>query len=210
MPLSTPEVWMPEAIAVQPAMTPRLNLRPVVELTDEQLSLLCQANREPRLERTAQGEVLPRAPTAGETGRRNAKLTHRPANPADTAGSGPVFDSSTGFVLPNGARRSPDAAWLRRSRWESLRPDQKPVFIPLCPGFVIELRSRTDSLQPRQDKLQEYRQNGTLPGCLLDPQHRRVYVYRPDAPIECLTQTDSVNGDPELPGWVFALGEVWA
>jgi Uma2 family endonuclease len=201
---------MSEAISVQPATTLKLNLRPVMELTDERLYLLCQANRELCFERTAQGELLLMAPTAGETGRRNAKLTQHLANWADTDGSGLVFDSSTGFVLPNGAMRSPDAAWLRRARWESLRPDQKQTFIPLCPDFVIELRSGTDSLQVLQDKLQEYIQNGALLGWLIDPQHRRVYVYRPGAPVECLEQADSVNGDPELPGWVLDLGEVWA
>ena len=201
---------MSEAISVQPATTLKLNLRPVMELTDERLYLLCQANRELCFERTAQGELLLMAPTAGETGRRNAKLTQHLANWADTDGSGLVFDSSTGFVLPNGAMRSPDAAWLRRARWESLRPDQKQTFIPLCPDFVIELRSGTDSLQVLQDKLQEYIQNGALLGWLIDPQHRRVYVYRPGAPVECLDKADSIGGDPELPGWVLDLGEVWA
>ena len=197
---------MPEAIAVQPETTLRLNLRPVMELTDERLYVLCQANRELRFERTAQGELLLMAPTAGETGRRNAKLTQHLANWADSDGSGLVFDSSTGFVLPNGAMRSPDAAWLRRSRWESLRPDQKQTFIPLCPDFVIELRSGTDMLQ---DKLQEYMQNGVLLGWLIDPPYQRVYVYRPGVPVECLEKGNSISGDPELPGFVLDLGQVW-
>ncbi|MCE2487046.1 MAG: Uma2 family endonuclease [Desulfurellaceae bacterium] len=200
---------MPEAIAVQPATPLRLNLRPVMELTDERLYLLCQANQELRFERTAQGELLLMAPTAGETGRRNAKLTQHLANWADTDGSGLVFDSSTGFVLPNGAMRSPDAAWLRRSRWESLSPDQKQTFLPLCPDFVIELRSGTDSLQSLQDKLQEYIQNGALLGWLIDPQYRRVYVYRPGAPSECLEKVNSISGDPELPGFGLDLSQVW-
>lgn len=197
---------MPEAIAVQPETTLRLNLRPVMELTDERLYLLCQANRELRFERTAQGELLLMAPTAGETGRRNAKLTQHLANWADSDASGLVFDSSTGFVLPNGAMRSPDAAWLRRSRWESLRPDQKQTFIPLCPDFVIELRSGTDMLQ---DKLQEYMQNGALLGWLIDPPYQRVYVYRPGVPVECLEKARSISGDPELPGFVLDLSQVW-
>ena len=200
---------MPEAIAVQPATTLRLNLQPVMELTDERLYVLCQANRELRFERTAQGELLLMAPTAGETGRRNAKLTQHLANWADSDGSGLVFDSSTGFVLPNGAMRSPDAAWLRRSRWESLRPDQKQTFIPLCPDFVIELRSRTDSLQALQDKLQEYMQSGALLGWLIDPPYQRVYVYRPGVPVECLEKLHSISGDPELPGFILDLSQVW-
>ena len=200
---------MPEAIAVQPETTLRLNLRPVMELTDERLYVLCQANRELRFERTAQGELLLMAPTAGETGRRNAKLTQHLANWADSDGSGLVFDSSTGFVLPNGAMRSPDAAWLRRSRWEGLRPDQKQTFIPLCPDFVIELRSGTDSLQALQDKLQEYMQSGVLLGWLIDPPYQRVYVYRPGVPVECLEKVHSISGDPELPGFVLDLSQVW-
>ena len=200
---------MPEAISVQPETTLRLNLRPVMELTDERLYVLCQANRELRFERTAQGELLLMAPTAGETGRRNAKLTQHLANWADSDGSGLVFDSSTGFVLPNGAMRSPDAAWLRRSQWESLRPDQKQTFIPLCPDFVIELRSGTDSLQALQDKLQEYMQNGVLLGWLIDPPYQRVYVYRPGVPVECLEKLHSISGDPELPGFVLDLSQVW-
>lgn len=197
---------MPEAISVQPATTLSLNLRPVMELTDERLYLLCQANRELRFERTAQGELLLMAPTAGETGRRNAKLTQHLANWADMDGSGLVFDSSTGFVLPNGAMRSPDAAWLRRSRWESLRPDQKQTFLPLCPDFVIELRSGTDMLQ---DKLQEYIRNGALLGWLIDPPYRRVYVYRPGVPVKCLEKVNAISGDPELPGFVLDLSQVW-
>ena len=200
---------MPEAIAVQPATTLRLNLRSVMELTDERLYLLCQANRELRFERTPQGELLLTAPTAGETGRRNAKLTQHLANWADMDGSGLVFDSSTGFVLPNGAMRSPDAAWLRHSRWESLRPDQKQTFIPLCPDFVIELHSGTDSLQALQDKLQEYLQNGALLGWLIDPLYRRVYVYRPGVPVERLEKVNAISGDPELPGFVLDLSQVW-
>ena len=200
---------MPEAIAVQPETTLRLNLRPVMELTDERLYLLCQANRELRFERTAQGELLLMAPTAGETGRRNAKLTQHLANWADIDSSGLVFDSSTGFVLPNGAMRSPDAAWLRRLRWEGLRPDQKQTFIPLCPDFVIELRSGTDMLQALQDKLQEYMQNGVLLGWLIDPPYQRVYVYRPGVPVECLEKVHSISGDPELPGFVLDLSQVW-
>jgi len=200
---------MPEAISVQPPTTLRLNLRPVMELTDERLYLLCRANRELRFERTAQGELLLMAPTAGETGRRNATLTQHLANWADMDGSGLVFDSSTGFVLPNGAMRSPDAAWLRHSRWERLRPDQKQTFIPLCPDFVIELRSGTDSLQALQDKLQEYIQNGALLGWLIDPHYRRVYVYRPGVPVKCLEKVNAISGDPELPGFVLDLSQVW-
>ena len=106
--------------------------------------------------------------------------------------------------------RAPDVAWVKRSRWDAFTPEQKQKFVPLCPDFVIELRSGTDTLRSLQDKLQEYIQNGAILGWLIDPQHRRVYVYRPNAPVECLENAESVNGDPELPGWVLHLRDVWS
>ena len=187
-----------------------LNLRPLGKLTDKRLYQLCQANRELRFERTAQGELLVMAPTGGETGRRNSKLIQRLANWADADGTGLTFDSSTGFILPNGAMRSPDAAWVRRSRWEALTGEQKEKFVPLCPDFVVELRSATDALHALQAKLQEYIDNGALLGWLIDPEQERVYVYRPHAPVECLEKVDTITGEPVLPGWVLDLREIWS
>ena len=201
---------MTEAIAIQPSTALTLNLQPVMELTDEQLYLLCQANRELRFERTAQGKLLLMAPTGGETGRRNSMLNQRLANWAERDGTGLTFDSSTGFALGNGAMRAPDAAWVKRSLWDALTPEQKQKFVPLCPDFVIELRSGTDTLRSLQDKLQEYIHNGASLGWLIDPQHRRVYVYRPNTPVDCLENVESVSGDPELPGWVLHLRDVWS
>jgi len=201
---------MTQIVIPQTTSALTVNLRPIVELTDERLYQLCQANRELRFERTARGELLIMPPTGGETGRRNSRLTQRLANWADADGTGLTFDSSTGFILPNGAMRSPDAAWMRRSRWEALTAEQKQKFIPLCPDFVVELLSATDDLRALQAKLQEYLDSGALLGWLIDPEQQRVYVYRPNAPVTCLEKVDSITGEPVLPGWVLDLREIWS
>ena len=201
---------MTQVVIPQTTSALTVNLRPIVELTDERLYQLCQANRELRFERTAQGELLIMPPTGGETGRWNSRLTQRLANWADVDGTGLTFDSSTGFILPNGAMRSPDAAWIRRSRWEALTAEQKQKFIPLCPDFVVELLSTTDDLRALQAKLQEYLDNGTLLGWLIDPEQQRVYTYRPNAPVECLEHVDIITGEPVLPEWVLDLREIWS
>ncbi len=113
-----------------------------IQLTDEQFVLLCQENPELRLELTAQHELVIMPPTGSKTGWRNSRMTQRLANWAETDGTGLVFDSSTGFRLPNGAKRSPDVSWLRRARWEALTEARQNGFAPLCPDFVVELRSQ--------------------------------------------------------------------
>ncbi len=120
-----------------------------------------------------------------------------------------MFDSSAGFLLPNGAMRSPDAAWVRRSWLEKLTPEQKRKFIPLCPDFVVEIRSPTDSLRALQAKMQEYITNGAALGWLIDPITRRVSIYRPGKPVETQAQPATITGDPVLPGFVFDVARVW-
>ncbi len=178
-------------------------------LTDEQFYQLCADNRELRLELTAERELVIMPPTGGETGRRNAKLTHRLVNWAEKDGTGEAFESSTGFNLPNGAKRSPDAAWVLRGRWESLTKAQREEFIPLCPDFVVELRSRKDRLGTLQRKMEEYMQNGAELGWLIDPSAKRVYVYRPERPVECLENPSTVSGEPVLPGFTLNVSEIW-
>ena len=119
------------------------------------------------------------------------------------------FDSSTGFALPNGAIRSPDASWIKRERWEALTKDQRERFAPLCPDFVIELRSRTDLLSDLHAKLQEYIDNGTRLGWLIDPLDKRVYVYRPDKPVAVWDDPVFMSGAPVLPGFELQLQELW-
>jgi Uma2 family endonuclease len=127
----------------------------------------------------------------------------------DAEGTGVGFDSSTGFTLPNGAKRSPDLAWVKRSRWEALTQQQREQFPPLCPDFVLELRSLSDAVATVQAKMQEYLDNGAQLGWLIDPTGKKVYVYHPQAPVECLDNPRTVSGDPLLPGFVLELGRVW-
>ena len=177
--------------------------------TGAQFEQLCRDNRETRLELTAQGVMVIMPPTGSKTGLRNAKVTQRLCEWSDADGTGFCFDSSTGFMLPNGARRSPDAAWVRRERWEALTEDEQEGFAPLCPDFVIELRSRTDDLPPLQDKMTEYIANGAQLAWLIDPLRRRVYVYCPNQSPQMFENLEAVAGDPVVPGFVLNLGELW-
>jgi Uma2 family endonuclease len=186
-----------------------LRLEPVIDMSDEQFFDLCQLNRDLRLERTSQGDLVIMPPTGGETGRTNFKLTQVFGNWVDADGTGVGFDSSTGFALPNGAKRSPDLAWVKRDRWEALTPEQRKGFAPLCPDFVMELRSPSDALEYVQAKMQEYLDNGAQLGWLIDPIEKKVYTYRPQAAVECLDNPQTISGDPVLPGFVFELGKVW-
>lgn len=187
-----------------------LRLRPVLELTDDQFFALAQLNRELRMERTAEGDVILMAPAGGEAGARNAGVTAQLWLWARQDNRGRAFDSSTGFILPNGATRSPDAAWVARERLAALTVEQRQKFLPLCPDFAIELRSPSDSLRVVQEKMREYLDNGARLGWLLDPRDRRVYIYGPGAPVERLDGPDRVSGDPVLPGFVLDLREVWS
>ncbi len=184
-------------------------LRPVLELTDDQFFELCQINRDLRIERTAQGELVIMPPTGWKTSERNAEITMQLRIWAKHDDTGAVTDSSGGFKLPNGADRSPDAAWIRHERLATLTPEQKEKFLPLCPDFVIELRSPTDSLTLLLSKMQEYRENGAQLGWLIDPIQRRVYVYHPQRPIEILENPETISGDPVLPGFTLDLREIW-
>jgi Uma2 family endonuclease len=187
----------------------RLRLGPLLDMTDDQLYELCRLNPELQIERTAQGELLIMPPTGGETSKRNLDLIVAVGTWAKHEGSGIAFDSSGGFILPNSALRSPDVAWIRRSRLEALTAEQKKKFIPLCPDFVIELRSPTHSLSALQAKMQEYLDNGARLGWLIDPGDKRVYIYRPNGAIECLENPAELPGDPVLPGFVLDLREFW-
>lgn len=186
-----------------------LHLAPVIKMSDEQFFAFCQLNRDLRIERISQGDLVIMPPTGGETGRMNFKLTQLFGNWVEADGTGVGFDSSTGFTLPNGAVRSPDLAWVKRSRWEALTQGQRERFAPLCPDFVVELRSPSDVLEYVQAKMQEYLENGAQLGWLIDPGEKKVYVYQPQAPVECLDNPETVSGDPVLPGFVLEVGKVW-
>jgi Uma2 family endonuclease len=182
-----------------------LNLQPLIQLTPDQFHTLCQANPEAKLERTSSGELVVMPSTDGESGSRNRKLTQRLGIWTDQDGTGEAFDSSTMFQLPNGAFRSPDAAWVRLDRWTALTPEARRTFPPLCPDFVVELRSETDSLRSLQDKLQEYLDNGARLGWLLDPKGQQVEIYRPGQPKQVLAAATQLSGEEVLPGFTLNL-----
>jgi Uma2 family endonuclease len=181
-----------------------LNLRPAIELTDEQFFQLCQNNRDLRLERTAKGELIIMPPTGWGSGNRNSRLTQRLGNWADADSTGLAFDSSTGLKLPNGADRSPDASWVKRERLEALNPNPAK-FLPMAPDFVAELRSATDRLETLQQKMQEYMDCGVLLGWLIDPENQRVEIYRQGQNVEVLQSPTSLSGEDVLPGFVLDL-----
>jgi len=180
-----------------------------MSLSLEQFRELCRANPDLRIERSATGVVMIMPPTFSDSGNRNFNLNVQLGVWAEQDGTGLGFDSSTGFTLPNGAIRSPDAAWVRRERWDALSAEQKASFAPICPDFVVELRSASDRLNTLQDKMQEYLDNGASLGWLIDRPDRVVYVYRRDRPVQVLENPETLSGDPELPGFTLGLEKIW-
>ncbi|MGH1396760.1 MAG: Uma2 family endonuclease [Trichormus sp.] len=186
-----------------------VNLQLVLELTDEQFFNLCQVNRDLKFERTATGELIIMPPTGGETGNKNARITQQVMNWTDADGTGIAFDSSTCFKLPNGADRSPDAAWIKLERWNTLTDEQKEKFPPICPDFVIELFSPSDSLKVAQEKMREYIDNGVRLGLLINRKSRQVEIYRQGKEVELLESPNTVSGEDILNGFVLNLGRIW-
>ena len=189
-----------------------LKVPPAVGLTDEQFYQLCVANEQWRLELTAEGELIIMPPTGGESGIRNADLTTDLSLWNRQTRLGKVFDSSTEFRLPNGAKRSPDVSWVKLERWEALSLEDRKRFPPLCPDFVIELRSETDSLKDLRAKMQEYQANGARLGWLIDPQTPLVEIYRPAQEAETINfsvdKPPTLSGADVLPGFVLDLTSI--
>lgn len=185
-----------------------LSLKTLFDLTDEAFYELCRSNPDVKFERTATGELIVMSPTGGETGDRNRRLTQRLGNWTDDDNTGLSFDSSTGFKLPNGAERSPDASWVRGDRWAALTPEQRRKFPPLAPDFVVELRSASDDLPMLQTKMQEYIDNGVGLGWLINPQDQQVEIYRPGQPVEVLQSPQSLSGETVLPGFILDLSRI--
>ncbi|MBE9209997.1 Uma2 family endonuclease [Nostoc sp. LEGE 06077] len=189
-----------------------LNIPPAVGLTDEQFYQICLANDEWRIELTAEGELIIMPPTGGESGIRNSGLTAKVYIWNEQAKLGKVFDSSTEFRLPNGAYRSPDVSWVKQERWDALTPDQRRRFPPICPDFVIELRSQTDSLKKLRAKMQEYRDNGAWLGWLIDPITPLVEIYLPGVEVEVINftfeQPPTLSGEDVLPGFILSLTQI--
>ncbi len=186
-----------------------LQMSPVVSMSEDSFFDFCQLNSHLRIERTSTGKLIIMSPAGSETGNRNAKLMQQLANWTDQDGTGIEFDSSAGFILPNGATRSPDGSWIKLTRWNALSEAQKAKFAPICPDFVVEIRSPSDSLKALQDKMQEYIENGASLGWLIDRQNRQVYIYRPNSDVECLDNPATVSGDSVLPGFNLDLEKIW-
>lgn len=186
-----------------------VSLPAIAPMTREEFYAFCQANRDLRIERTATGEVVIMPPAFSDTGNRNFNVAVRLGVWAEQDGTGLGFDSSAGFTLPNGATRSPDAAWIRMERWNALSEAEKASFAPICPDFVIELCSASDTLSGLQAKMQEYMENGVLLGWVIDRQHRTVYVYRPQQELQVRHSPEQVSGEPELPGFSLPLAKIW-
>ncbi|WP_414620268.1 Uma2 family endonuclease [Calothrix sp. CCY 0018] len=186
-------------------LTSESTLQLTIDLTDEQFWQLCQKNQEWKFERTASGELLIMSPTGGETGNRNIEIAYQLQGWSRKNNLGKAFDSSTGFKLPNGADRSPDASWITIEKWESLTKEQRRKFLPLCPDFVLELRSPTDSLKKIREKMQEYMENGARLGWLINVEARQVEIYRQGKDVEILEAPITLSGEDVLPGFVFDL-----
>ncbi|MEH1945038.1 MAG: Uma2 family endonuclease [Nostoc sp.] len=186
-----------------------LQLQPAIALTEDQFYEFCQLNHDFRIERNAAGELVIMPPTGSETDERNFNLVGQLWVWTKQDGTGVGFGSSGGFTLPNGAVRSPDAAWIKRDRWEAIPAELRKKFAPICPEFVIELRSESDNLRILQDKMQEYIDNGTQLGWLIDRKQRRVFIYRPNIAVEVLDNPKTLYGEPLLPGFVLDLSQVW-
>ena len=186
-----------------------LDLSPLLTLSRADFHKLCAANPDRKLERSPAGTLIVMAPTGGETGNLNSELNLEVGLWNRQQRTGKLFDSSTGFALPQGGDRSPDVAWIPLEKWQALTPEQRRGFLPLCPDFVIELLSPSDSWTQGQAKMEEYRDNGCRLGWLLDPKHKRVAIYRPDRPVELLQAPAVLSGETVLPGFELDLAFLW-
>jgi Uma2 family endonuclease len=182
----------------------KVNLQQV-HFTDEQFYQLCINNPDLTIERDAAGALIVMTPVGGESGNREADYIIDLGNWNRQTKLGKVFSSSTIFKLPNGGSRSPDAAWVELSRWQSLSPEQRQSFPPIAPDFVIELRSRTDDLSTLQDKMQEYLDSGVQLGWLFNPQDQQVEIYRQGQEKELRALPTQLSGEALLPGFTLQV-----
>ena len=182
----------------------------ILQVSHEQFVELALANRDLQLERTATGELIVMPPTGSETGNKNFDISGQIWFWNRQTKLGVAFDSSSGFHLPNGADRSPDAAWIRRERWDALTKEQQETFAPICPDFVLELRSKNDKMEPLRAKMREYLENGASLGWLIDHKNQKVEIYRQNRDVEVLDHPLSLSGEDVLPGFVLDLTEVWS
>ncbi len=186
-----------------------LNLPQTWKMSQEQFAELAQINQDIRLELTAKGELIIMPPTGGEMGNKKFEIYIDLGIWNRQKRLGKAFDSSTGFVLPNGANRSADVSWIRMERWEALSPEQRKKLLPLCPDFAVELVSESDRLSKTQEKMQEYVENGLRLGWLIDPKTKIVEIYRPNQAVEVLEFPLTLSGEDVLPDFTLSLAEIW-
>lgn len=191
----------PLAVNISPSL--------ILSITHENFIQLAQINRDLQLERTAKGELIVMPPTGSETGNRNLDIAGQLWLWNRQNQLGIAFDSSTGFHLPNGADRSPDASWIRQERWDLLTQEEREIFAPICPDFVLELRSKNDAIEKLQAKMIEYMENGASLGWLIDRKNKTVEIYRQNQDIELLNHPVILLGEDILPGFMLDLTEVW-
>ncbi|WP_375467881.1 Uma2 family endonuclease [uncultured Nostoc sp.] len=181
-----------------------------MQMTDEQFFEFCQVNRDLRIERNKFGELLIMPPTGSETGNRQGNILGQLWVWSEQDDTGITFSSSTGFKLSTGANRSPDASWIQLERWNALSPEQQEKFAPICPDFVVKLKSPSDNLQTLKEKMEEYmNEPGIQLGWLIDRKQGKVYIYRPGLPEECLDNPASVSGESVLPGFILNMSKIW-
>lgn len=185
------------------------SLTTLATMSEQQFYEFCRTNPDLRIERNASGEIIVMPPAFSDTGNRNGRIFGQLYMWSEANGTGEAFDSSSGFTLPNGATRSPDAAWILSERWHALTPEQQASFAPIAPDFVVELRSSSDTLASLQEKMEEYVANGVRLGVLIDRKNRRVYRYRPNQKPETLDNPDAVSCDPEMPAFVLQMAKIW-
>jgi len=180
-----------------------------MKFTDDEFWEFCRRNDEMRIEMTKEGDVIIMPPTGWDTGDKNSEINLQLRVWAKKERRGKVGESSTGFKLPNGATVSPDASWVRKERIEQFTAKQREKFLPLCPDFVLELRSASDSLKDSQAKMEEYMENGARLGWLIDPKARKVHVYRPKEKAKILDNPQTVSGEDVLACFELDLTEIW-
>jgi Uma2 family endonuclease len=201
---------MTTQLPIEAEITPmELKFHPAISINDDQLFDFCQLNRDFRIERKANGEIVIMSPTGSETDQRNFDLIGQLGIWTKQDGTGVGFGSSGGFTLPSGAVRSPDAAWIKKTDWEAIPLEKRQKFAPICPEFVIELRSASDNLKVLKSKMEEYIENGTLLGWLIDRVQRKVYVYRSNVAMEELENPSTLSGGDILPGFILDLNPIW-
>jgi Uma2 family endonuclease len=190
-------------------VNPTITIPETFKVTHEQFQQLATVNRDVRLERTATGELIVMPPTGSNTSNRNLDIEGQLWLWNRQTKLGKTFNSSGGFHLPNGADRSPDAAWVSQARWDALTLEEQEGFAPICPDFVLELRSKSDNTEPLRAKMREYMENQACLGWLIDRKNRKVEIYRQGRDVEVLDNPTTLSGEDVLPGFVLDLTEVW-